>query len=42
LKVILDGMLILGENQVLPSYVAIFGPILFVLSVSLPNFARMR
>lgn len=42
LKVTLDGMLILGENQVLPSYVAIWGPILLVLSFSLPNFARMR
>lgn len=42
LKVILDGMLILGENQVLPSYVAILGPILLVLSCSLPNFMRMR
>lgn len=42
LKVILDGMLILGENQVLPSYIAIFSPILIVLTFSLPNFARMR
>lgn len=42
LKVILDGMLILGENQVLPSYVAIFSPILLVLSLSIPNFVRMR
>lgn len=42
LRVILDGMLILGENQVLPSYVAILGPILLVLSFSLPSFAKMR
>lgn len=42
LKVTLDGMLILGENQVLPSYVAIWGPILFALAFSLPTFARMR
>jgi lipopolysaccharide export LptBFGC system permease protein LptF len=42
LKVTLDGMLILGENQVLPSYVAIWGPILFALAFSLPTFVRMR
>jgi lipopolysaccharide export LptBFGC system permease protein LptF len=42
LKVTLDGMLILGENQVIPSYVAIWGPILLSLSFTLPSFARMR
>jgi lipopolysaccharide export system permease protein len=42
LKVILDGMLILGENQVLPALVAIFGPVALVLAFSLPKFARMR
>lgn len=42
LKVILDGMLILGENQVIPSYVAILGPIILVLACSLPKFARMQ
>lgn len=42
LKTILDGMLILGENQVLPSYVAIFSPILVVLLGAVPQFVRMR
>ncbi len=42
LKVTLDGMLILGENQVLPSYVAIWSPILLALSFSMPTFLRMR
>ncbi len=42
LKVILDGMLILGENQVLPSYVAILSPMAVVLLLSLPSFVRMR
>ncbi|MGB7978516.1 MAG: LptF/LptG family permease [Chlamydiales bacterium] len=42
LKVTLDGMLILGENQVIPSYVAIWGPILLFLSFTLPSFANMR
>lgn len=42
LKTILDGMLILGENQVLPSYVAIFSPIVVVLLGAFPRFARMR
>lgn len=41
LKTILDGMLILGENQVLPSYIAIFSPIAFALSLTLPNFVRI-
>lgn len=42
LKIILDGMLILGENQVLPSYIAIFSPIALLLLSILPAFARMR
>lgn len=42
LKTVIDGMLILGENQVLPSYIAIFAPILIVLSIAVPTFARMR
>ncbi|HSX10239.1 MAG TPA: LptF/LptG family permease [Chlamydiales bacterium] len=42
LKVILDGMLILGENQVLPAIVAIWGPIALVLAFSLPSFIKMR
>ncbi len=42
LKVILDGMLILAENQVLPSLIAIFGPVGLLLAFSLPSYARMR
>jgi lipopolysaccharide export system permease protein len=42
LKVILDGMLILGETQTLPASLAIFGPIAFLLAFLLPPFARMR
>ena len=42
LKVVLDGMLILGENQVLPSYLAIFAPILFTLACALPKYVRMQ
>jgi lipopolysaccharide export system permease protein len=42
LKVILDGMLILGENQVLPATLAILGPIALALAFSLPSFIRMR
>ncbi len=34
-KVILDGMLILGENRVLPAALAIFTPFLLVLSISI-------
>lgn len=42
LKVILDGMLILGETHVLPSLLAIFGPAALVLAFSLPSYVRMR
>lgn len=42
LKVILDGMLILGENQVLPAVIAICAPIVLVLAFSLPSFVRMK
>src|SRR3989344_116417 len=42
LKVVLDGMLILGENQVLPSYVAIFGPVVCVLCFRVPTFIKMH
>ncbi|PIS02699.1 MAG: hypothetical protein COT85_01320 [Chlamydiae bacterium CG10_big_fil_rev_8_21_14_0_10_42_34] len=42
LKVIFDGMLILGENQVLPAFAAIFGPLLLALGCSVPSFVRMR
>lgn len=41
-KSVLDGMLILGENQVLPSYVAIFSPVVLLISATMPSFARMR
>ncbi len=42
IKTILDGMLILGENQVIPSYIAIFSPVMLVLCLTLPGFMRMR
>ena len=42
LRVIMDGMLIFGENQVLPATLALFSPIALVLAFSLPSFARMR
>jgi lipopolysaccharide export LptBFGC system permease protein LptF len=42
LKIIMDGMLILGENQVLPASVAIFTPIALLLTFSLPPFLRLR
>lgn len=42
LKVILDGMLILGENQVLPALVAIWSPLLLALCISTPSFIKMR
>lgn len=37
---ILDGMFILGENQVLPSYLTIWGPFLLVLSLSIKSWRR--
>ena len=42
LKIVLDGMLILGENQVLPAFVAIFGPVVVGLGCALPSFVKMR
>lgn len=42
LKTILDGMLILGENQVLPASLAILGPIVLTLALSMPPFMRMK
>jgi len=42
LKVVLDGMLILGENQVLPAPLAIWSPILLSLALLTPSFAKMR
>ncbi len=42
LKVILDGMLLLGETQVLPAWVAIGGPIALLLFFSLPRFVKMQ
>lgn len=37
---ILEGMLILGENQVIPGYIAIWGPIALVLLFATPRFYR--
>jgi lipopolysaccharide export LptBFGC system permease protein LptF len=41
LMTIIDGMLILGENQVIPSYLAIWGPIALLFAISVPRFAKM-
>ncbi len=41
LKIVLDGMLILGENQVLPAFLAIWSPILITFSGSFYLFKRM-
>jgi lipopolysaccharide export LptBFGC system permease protein LptF len=41
LKTILDGMLILGENQVIPSYIAIWTPLAIALGLMLPSFRRL-
>lgn len=40
-KTILDGMMILGENQVMPSSIAIWAPLLVVFSLSLPKFIKI-
>ena len=37
---LLEGMLILGENQVLPSYIAIWSPILAVFVFGIKNLAK--
>lgn len=42
LKVILDGLLILGETQVLPALVAMGSPIALLLFLTIPPFVRMR
>ncbi len=42
LKVVWDGMLVLGENQVLPPIVAMMGPIGFVLLFAVPQFAKTQ
>jgi lipopolysaccharide export LptBFGC system permease protein LptF len=39
---ILQGMLILGENQVLPGYIAIWGPLVFTVLIFIPRFAKTR
>ncbi|HSX13609.1 MAG TPA: LptF/LptG family permease [Chlamydiales bacterium] len=39
-RTIFDGMLILGENQVIPSYFAIWSTIVVVLAISLPRFVK--
>lgn len=41
LMIVLDGMLILGENQVIPGYLAIWGPIALLFAFSFPRFAKM-
>ena len=41
LRTILDGMLILGENQVLPAAVAIWSPLLLGLILSLRSFIKL-
>lgn len=41
LKTILDGMLILGENQVIPSFAAIWGPILVIFAFVFPKFIKI-
>lgn len=42
LKIVLDGMLILGENLVVPAFLAIWGPLILSLLFCVPNFVRMR
>jgi lipopolysaccharide export LptBFGC system permease protein LptF len=42
LKVILDGMVILGENLVLPATIAVLTPIGVAFASTLPGFLRMR
>lgn len=42
LKIIMDGMLILGENQVLPAFVAIFSPFICILIYTIPRFIRLK
>lgn len=42
LKIILDGMLILGENQVLPALLAIWSPLLIAFGCYFPAFKRME
>jgi lipopolysaccharide export LptBFGC system permease protein LptF len=39
-KTIVDGMMILGENQVLPSYLAIWLPFLCVFLITFPKFIK--
>ncbi|OGN64936.1 MAG: hypothetical protein A3E80_02530 [Chlamydiae bacterium RIFCSPHIGHO2_12_FULL_49_9] len=41
LKTILDGMLILGENQVLPASFAIWSPLILLFALSLRPFLRL-
>ncbi len=42
LKVVLDGMLILGENQVLSPLIALLAPIGLLIVFSFPSFRRMQ
>lgn len=41
LMMILQGMLILGENRVLPAYLAIWGPMAALFALLLPPFIRL-
>jgi lipopolysaccharide export system permease protein len=41
LMTVLEGMLILGENQVLPAHFAIWGPLLFTWAWTLRPFAKL-
>ena len=41
LMTVLDGMLILGENLVLPSYIAIWSPIAAVFALTIRSFAKL-
>ena len=41
LMTVLDGMLILGENQVIPGYLAIWGPIALIFAFTFPRFAKL-
>lgn len=42
LKVVLDGMLLIGESQTLPALIAMGGPVAFFLMLSLPSFVRLQ
>lgn len=39
---VLQGMLILGENQVLPGYLAVWSPLILIAFICTPYFAKTR